>query len=174
MPNHRRRNSNRLDGYDYSLPGAYFVTIATYRRAALFGHNSAGEAILNDLGLIAQEEWRTTVELRREVRLDEFIIMPNHIHAILFIDEITLGERAAFIQTVGAHGRAPLQRRPRTLGSMIAAYKAATTRRIREHSKTPDLTVWQRNFYDRIIRDQLELDNVREYIHYNPLKLSEG
>ena len=115
-----------------------------------------------------------TAKMRKELRLDQFIVMPNHLHAILFIDEIASNQQELSIEVVEAHGRAPLHRKPRSLGSIVAAYKAASTRRISEILGAPDMKVWQRNYYDRVIRDQTDLEKIREYILYNPLKLSGG
>ncbi len=111
--------------------------------------------------------------MRKEIRLDQFVIMPDHLYAIVLIDELSSSSEPLSIGTVGAHGRAPQQRKPRSLSSFDAAYKAASTRQIRVHLQEPGLLVWQRNFFDRIIRNQLELDRIREYILYNPLKLWE-
>lgn len=170
----RRRNSNRLQGYDYSLPGAYFVTLVAKDRQPLFGELAGERVVLNRVGRIVREEWDVTARMRREIRIDQSVVMPNHFHAIVFIDDLRSGEQNEQGEAVGAHGRAPLHRRPRSLGSLVAAYKAATTRRIRDMTKNPDLVVWQRNYYDRIVRNQTELDSIREYILYNPLKLLEG
>lgn len=100
--------------------------------------------------------------------------MPNHMHAILFLDDPGVGQPDSSNGVVEAHGRAPLRRKPRTLGSLAAAYKATTTRRIRDVFKDKDLKAWHRNYYDHIIRNQIDLDTIREYITYNPLKLSSG
>ncbi|MEX2161067.1 MAG: transposase [Anaerolineales bacterium] len=148
------------------------------KRKPLFGVLEDEEIRLNEAGGTVAEEWQRSAALRPEISLDEFVVMPNHFHAILFINDsgelkpIEFGarrERGA----LGAHGRAPLHRNPRTLGSLVAAFKAATTRRIRDIVGIPDLLVWQRNYYDRIIRNQSELEKVREYILYNPLLLSQ-
>lgn len=170
----QRRNSNRLKDFDYSLPGAYFVTLVTQERKPLFGKVNNEDVILNEIGNLAKAEWIKTTEMRKEVRRDQFILMPNHLHAIIFIDYFGVNQPEYSTGEIRAHGRAPLRRRPRTLGSLVAAYKAATTRMIRGLFKDIELKVWQRNYYDHIIRDQIDLDNIREYITYNPLKLSSG
>jgi len=153
------------------MPGAYFVTLVSKDWKPIFGRLAGEVVVLNEVGKIARDEWVITAKMRKEVRLDQFTLMPNHLHAILFTDELGSGHQELQREVVGAHGRAPLQRKARTLASLIAAYKATTTRRIREITANFDLKVWQRNYYDRVIRDQIELDQTREYILYNPLKL---
>ena len=109
--NLHHRKSIRLKEYNYSLPGEYFITICTYKRDCLFGEIIRGEMHLNPLGLIVQEEWLKTQIIRPEIELDEFIIMPNHLHGIIVIKD----EPNSTIM-VGTHGRASLQRQPRSLG----------------------------------------------------------
>jgi len=160
---HHRR-SLRLPGYDYTREGAYFVTICTHHRACLFGEIVDDEMRLNGAGLMVQEEWLRSAEVRTEIELspDEFVVMPNHIHGIVWITE------------VGAHGRAPLQktlhRQPCSLASFIAGFKSITTKRINEHRATPGVSVWQRNYYEHIIRDDHALNQIREYIVNNPMQ----
>ncbi|MCW5876362.1 MAG: transposase [Anaerolineales bacterium] len=154
----------------------------TNERAPLFGKVHEDKVMLSALGELAQREWRLSAAMRQEIRLDEFVVMPDHFHAIVFIDDHDSRSGEPLKKTVGAHGRAPLQgdqakpqsRKPRSLGSLIAAYKAASTRVVRQHLENPDLKVWQRNYYDRVVRNQNELERIREYIAYNPLKLWEG
>lgn len=169
-----KRKSNRLRDYDYSSPGAYFVTLVARNRQSLFGKVLSDQIVLSEVGKIARAEWLRSVSMRKELRADEFIVMPDHFHAIVFFDDRSPAEQVLPIKAVGAHGRAPLHRRPRTLGSLIAAFKAASTRRAREEFRDPQLVLWQRNYHDRVIRNQTELDQIREYILYNPLKLWEG
>ena len=116
-----------------------------------------------DYGQIVQQEWPRTGEIRREVRLDEFVVMPNHLHGIVFIDAVVPATRRA-------HGRAPLRRGPRSLGSLIAGFKSAVTKRINIGRGTPRFPVWQRNYYEHVIRDENDLTRVCEYIGNNPLK----
>ena len=120
---------------------------------------------LNDLGRIVTDEWHRTPDIRREIALDAFVVMPNHIHGVLHIRDVGS-------PIVGADGRPPLQRMPRSLGSFVAGFKSITTKRINVLRDTPRLDVWQRNYYERIIRDDDELNRVREYIKNNPKKWS--
>jgi putative transposase len=161
---HHRR-SIRLRGCDYSHPGAYFVTLCTYGRDCLFGAVAGGTVRLNEYGLAARDEWLRSAGARAEIELDAFVVMPNHIHGIVVI---TGG--------VGATGRSPLHYvddRPRgpakrSLASFIGGYKPAVTRRINQMRDTPGARVWQRNYYERVIRDEDELARARGYVVDNP------
>nr|BCX01830.1 MAG: hypothetical protein KatS3mg041_1876 [Bacteroidota bacterium] len=166
-PEKHRRRSIRLKRYDYAQPGGYFVTICTYERAHLFGQVVDGEMVLNAFGRIVGEEWFRSAEIRAEIELypDEFVIMPNHIHGIVWIVETD----------VGAHGRAPLHngqlsRPPRSLGAFVAGFKSIVTKRINALRGTPGAPVWQRNYYEHIIRTEWALHAIRQYIADNPLR----
>jgi len=153
-----RRRSIRLPTYDYAQGGAYFVTICAYDRRCVFGRVIDGQAQVNEIGAIIEEEWFRSPIVRKIV-LDAFVVMPNHVHGIVFMD------------SVGATGRSPAPRSGPgrgSLGSFVGNFKAATTRRIRALSLTPDKPVWQRNYYEHIIRDDKSLDAIREYIENNP------
>jgi len=183
-PEKHHRRSIRLQGYDYSQPGAYFVTVCTRnkveahgRAPLLFGEVIDGEMVLNDYGHIVEEEWHRSVNIRREIRLDAFVVMPNHLHGIVIIQGDGVGAHGVGAHGVGAHGRAPLRgtsshlwRSPKSLGSFIAGYKSAVTKRINEMRKTPGVPVWQRNYYEHIVRDETELNRIREYIQTNPFR----
>ena len=191
-PTRHHRRSIRLRGYDYAQPGGYFVTICTYNREPLFGHVENGEMVLNEYGEMVRDEWFRSAEIRGEIELfpDEFVVMPNHIHGIVWIvktdEPAGYGENAR--PTVGAHGRAPtvvratgrspLQIPParprgpaaRSLGSFVAGLKSAVTKRINEIRGTPGAPVWQRNYYEHVIRNDDALNRIRAYIETNPLR----
>lgn len=97
--------------------------------------------------------------------------MPDHLHAILFIEELQLITQETNRPSVGAHGRAHLHRPPRSLGSLIAGFKAASTKQINRLRNVRGESIWQRNYHDRIIRNQSELERIREYTSNNPLAL---
>ena len=167
------RHSTRLDGYDYSLPGAYFITLVTHQQGCLFGKIVEGKIDLSTPGKIAWIEWFKSASVRNEIELneDEFVVMPNHVHGIVWIT--TSGSGLG----VRAHGRAPLQadhgafhRKPRSLSSFIAGYKASVTKQINQLRNTPGSPVWMRNYHDRIIRNDRELIALQEYIRDNPLR----
>jgi REP element-mobilizing transposase RayT len=163
----RHRRSIRLRGYDYAAKGAYFVTLVTFAREPIFGDISQGKMTLSALGEIATTEWIRSASIRQEIDLDDFVVMPNHLHAIVHIRDVV----------VGAHGHAPLRpvfasnmpiRTPRSLGSLVGGYKGAVTKRINLLRGAPGLEVWQRNYYERVIRDEAELNRIRQYILNNP------
>jgi len=183
MTLHRR--SIRLQHYDYSQAGAYFVTICAHARECLFGEIVDGAMILNDYGKIVEEEWLKSAEIRKELELDAYVIMPNHLHGIVLINNeggLTVGAsgRSPLTTDVRAHGRAPLRsdqpilhRKPRSLGSFIAGFKSATTKRLNISRNTPSFAVWQRNYYEHIIRDEIDLNRIREYVQHNPVRWAE-
>ena len=151
------RRSIRLKGYDYSQSGAYFVTICTHNRGLLFEEEEVKK--------ILDKEWLNTGGIRQNVILDEFVVMPNHLHGIIMI-----------IQGVGAYCDTPLQNRfkspSKTVGAIIRGFKSTTTRQINLFHNTPGIPIWQRNYYDHIVRNEDEMNKIREYIRNNPLKWS--
>jgi len=160
------RRSIRLKDFDYSQSGGYFITIVTYQRECLFGEIVDGEMRISPFGKIAHDEWFKTKELRSNVELweDEFVIMPNHIHGIVWIKSN---------DNIGAERRsAPT--RPRvvsgSLGAIIRAYKSAVTFAINEMRATRGVPVWQRNYYEHIVRNQNELEQIYKYIQFNPIQ----
>ncbi|HLD93900.1 MAG TPA: hypothetical protein VI703_06835 [Anaerolineales bacterium] len=141
-----KKSSNRLPKYDYSQPGGYFKTRVTLGRRPLFGQLSGETIQLSPTGEIVRTEWIRTGELRQDITLDEYVIMPNHFHAILFIREQLLVPKQAT-----AHSSAQLRRQPHSLGSIVAGFKSAA-------SRSAGQSLWQRNYFDRIIRDEEELN----------------
>jgi putative transposase len=141
---------------------------------------------LNEYGIIVREEWFRSGEIRNEITLDGFIVMPNHFHGIIVIDhhvgaDGVRPESAVRLENLGqttaetrAHGnegarRAPL-RGPKSLGSFVARFKSAVTKRINHLRDNPGCPVWQRNYFERVIRDDRELAATREYIANNPVR----
>jgi REP element-mobilizing transposase RayT len=186
-PNIHHRKSIRLKGYDYTQPGAYFVTFCTYQRDEIFGEIINGEMKLSALGEIASEEWLRSAEIRKEIRLfaNEFVLMPNHGHGIVWIVDPAVGADGVRPNMERAHAmrpdaqnqdirrehldarRASLRRAPRSLGSFMAGFKASVTSHARHELNMTG--IWQRNYYDHIIRNDRELSNIRWYILNNPL-----
>lgn len=170
LSRHRRR-SIRLQGYDYSRTGAYFVTICTRDRECLFGDVVADKLLLNGFGEIVREEWFRGAQLRPYLRLtaDEYVVMPNHVHGILWIvdDFLDPAARARPQGPVIEQFGKPV---PSSIPTIIRAFKAATTRRINAVRSTPQMSVWQRNYYEHVIRDEDSLRRVREYIAQNPTR----
>ena len=181
----QNRRSIRLHGYDYSRKGAYFITLCAKNRQCLFGKIADDKMVLNEYGKIVQDEWMESSKIRKEIKLDYFIVMPNHIHGIIFITNRNTPLRSTDANDVGAtppnggtsrpappQAESPPPRgpKPKSLGSFVAGFKSIATRRINELRKTPGVSVWQRNYYDHIIRNENELHQIREYIVNNPAK----
>ena len=190
-PARHHRRSIRLRGYDYTAAAGYFITICTHDQEPIFGEIVGKRMRLNAFGEIAWAEWFNTAAVRPYVRLygDEFVVMPNHVHGIIWIvgddDDDGRGGRTSAGATRrvappnGADpittGVVPATTRPNgpppaSIGAIIAQYKSIVTKRINEIRTTPGATVWQRNYYDHIIRNEEECCRIREYIVTNPLR----
>jgi putative transposase len=170
MPFNHHRRSIRLPKYDYASDGAYFVTSCAHDRNCLFGKIANDQMVLNECGKIVKTEWLQSSEMRREIELDFFVVMPNHFHGIVFLrgdDNSRKGDRPV----------APTTRQPgpppKSIGALIAGFKSAVTKRINESHQTPGMSVWQRNHYEHIIRDDDDLNRIREYIINKPAKWAE-
>ena len=147
MPIHHKRI--RLRQFDYSTPGTYFVTVVVLNRECSLGAVDSGMVALSDFGQIAADSWRWLGANYSYVELDEFAIMPNHLHALLTVrDE-------------------KVKRMP--LGKLIGAFKTLSTRDINLLRDLPGKKFWQDEFYEHIIRDDNDLKQTREYIRFNPL-----
>lgn len=166
-PGKHHRRSIRLKGYDYTGSGAYYVTIVTHRRACLFGEIVNGEMRLSEVGRITEACWRAIREHFPQAELGAFVVMPNHIHGILI-----LHGHAAESPHVGAQHVAPLHGPsprviPGSVGAIVRAYKSSVTRQIVQHRGGAPV-IWQRNYYEHIIRDERDHQNVYNYILANP------
>ncbi len=159
-PEKHHRGSIRLRGYDYSQQGAYFVTICAQNGECLFGEVVDGKMQLNECGNIVQEFWNRITMRFSNVRVDVHIVMPNHIHGIIVIADKCRG------------GVSPPQKK-RTLGQIVAYFKYQSTKEILNTPQcgcSTGTTIWQRNYYEHIIRNQEDLNQIRQYIMKNPLK----
>jgi len=164
-PAKHHRQSIRLKGYDYTTTGMYFITVCVYQRQCLFGELINSDMRLNQCGEIIVNEWSRSQLIRQEIELDSWVIMPNHFHGIVVINS-----------NVGANGYSPpqphdnsFQMKPRSLSSLMAGFKSVTTKQINILRNSPGLPVWQRNYYDHIIRNEESLTKIRQYILDNPL-----
>jgi putative transposase len=160
------RKSIRLKGYDYAQEGLYFITICCQDRAHLFGEIMNGEMILNDCGEIAQNCWLEIPEHFPNVELHEFVIMPNHVHGIIEIKYKSIISNVTTETTVGANNHSPLRSPSKTIGSMVRGVKIGVTKWMRQNTNIYD--VWQRNYYDNIIRNDQSYQRISNYIRNNP------
>ena len=161
-PEKHGRRSIRLPNYDYSGAGLYFVTICTCNRICLLGEIVKGEMRLNGSGRVVRAKWENIPRNFPDVEMDAFVVMPNHLHGIIVITGDPLGEAPA----------PPLQYPPsgppgRSVGSIVGSYKSAVTKRINAIRGTRGKSVWQRNYYEQIIRNEAHLNRVRQYIDDN-------
>ncbi len=171
-PDRHHRRSIRLKDYNYTQAGAYFVTVCTYQRESVFGDVAGEQMRLNEYGCLTQDEWLRTASVRPYVALDQFVIMPNHIHGIIVItDPVGATRRVAPTTVVAAAGRGtPRGPASGSIGAVIGQFKSLTARRINKLRETPGTPVWQRNYYEHIIRDESSLDQIRQYILDNPAR----
>ena len=159
-PDRQRRPSLRLKGYDYSRAGAYFVTLCAMNRELFFlDENTRG---------IAEQCWREIPSHFPAVQLDEWVVMPNHLHGIVVLDLRRGVPWNAPTKSKHANPFSAISPRPRTLSVIIRAYKASVTLRCRRLG-VPAFG-WQRSYHERIIRDEYELNRIRRYIAENPSK----
>ena len=163
---HRRR-SIRLPGYDYSQPGLYFVTICTQNKKCFFGKIENGIVHPNRYGKIILEQWEWLEKQYPYIKLDMWILMPDHLHAIIYIkhQNFTMdccrgGSRTA--PTSGGIKR-------KTLGRLIGAFKTISTKHINHLRNSTGSKLWQRGYYERIIRNEREYYAIRKYITDNPI-----
>ena len=178
---HNRR-SNRLQGYDYSETGSYFITICTYKKKHLFGEIVNSEMKLNLLGRYAYNQWKQIPQRFGNVKLDEFVIMPNHIHGIIEIrsgrgegleNETLEGNPRLFSNPSPLHDDQSLQFKgtvPGSIGAIIQNYKSGTSRKINAMPGMKNTKIWQINYYDHIIRDEQDYFRIVDYIRSNPSK----
>ena len=162
-----QRRSIRLKDYDYSPEGAYFVTICTHRHNCLFGEIVDSAMMLNAFGEIVHDEWIRTAIARPNVTIDTFIVMPNHLHGIIIINEYNIrrGDLAGRPYTPIPHGPPS-----NSISAMVGQFKSLATKHINALRGTPGTRVWQRNYYEHVIRNEDDLNEIRQYILDNPVK----
>ena len=158
------RHSLRLKKYSYSMPGAYFITICTYRKENLLGQIIDGKLELNVLGKMTEREWLKTFQIRKNIQLDEYVIMPNHFHGIIILADCKGTMHPA--PTYESFGK-PI---PGSIPTIIRMFKSAVTRGIKQLGSPFFYSIWQRNYYEHIIRNENELNCIRKYILENPLR----
>jgi putative transposase len=169
---HHRR-SIRLPAYDYAQPGAYFVTICSQNRECLFGDVINGEMILNQRGEMVERTWRELAEHYSGVEVDAFVVMPNHVHGIIVL--VGAGPVGAGPRACPDSGRPQGVAPTMSLADVVHRFKSLTTTRYRRGVLQDGWQpfagrLWQRNYYEHIIRDEEELGRIRQYIIDNPAR----
>jgi REP element-mobilizing transposase RayT len=150
------RSSIRLKGYDYSQAGGYFVTVCTQDRKCLLGKVVNRKSKLNEFGKIVESVWLDLPKHHRHIELDSFVVMPNPVHGVIII--------------VGAGFKPAPTKNPHPLPEIVPSFKTFSSRRINQMRVTPGVTVWRRNYYENIIRNEDELNRIRESIIENSLQ----
>ena len=171
-PNKHHRRSIRLKEYDYASPGAYFVTICVRRHECVLGSVVGGEVVVNEAGQVAETQWRGLPRHYPHVELDAFVVMPNHVHRIITL----IADRSLVGAGFGAESLppsespskpAPTQKR-HPLSEIVRGFKTFSARRINVMRGTRGQPFWQRNYYERVTRNERELAAIRDYIAQNP------
>ncbi len=209
----KRINSLRLPNYDYSLPGAYFITLCTQNRLHVFGHISDGKMILNEFGKIVEAVWINLPNHYPNMACGEFVVMPNHVHAVVILKpighmkggfenpenakakegrfqtcpnqeenhETAMGGFQSYPKKTSRAAKGEFQTRPNTkktthpnkihgIPEIVRALKTFSARKINECRNSPGVSVWHRNYWERIVRNERALQAVNRYIQNNPLK----
>jgi REP element-mobilizing transposase RayT len=166
-----------VQGYDYTQAGAYFITICTRDRECLLGKVVNGEVQLNDTGRLVESVWLQTATVRPNIDLDAFVVMPNHFHAIFFIHESPglpgATHRVAPTKNYSSSADKPCRpagSKPRSVGAVMAQFKSLVTKRIHNTRQYRCGSIWQRNYYEHVIRDEESLNRIREYIFTNAVR----
>jgi REP element-mobilizing transposase RayT len=167
------RRSLRLNKFDYSKPGKYFITICTSYYERLFGHVEYGRMILNKYGSIANEFWLEIPKHFDNATIDEFIVMPNHLHGIIILNDKNI-RRDTACRVPASHDETKQIERfgkptKNTIPTIIRSYKSAVTKQINILRKSPGFSVWQKNYYEHIIRNDKEYHLIKDYIINNPV-----
>lgn len=194
LPNHSDRNfieqamtdkfqnkynthSHRMPGWDYAGNGFYFITLVTQNRQCTLGEIVNGEMILSETGQIVKNEWLQSFEIRDELILHQWAIMPNHIHAIVELIDIHVTPHGTHVRPDQSVGRVIAQRKPKSISSFMAGFKSAVTKKIDDYIDSENLGIpkynrshhfWQPNYHDHVIRDEQEYQRIDNYIVNNP------
>jgi putative transposase len=163
-----RRRPVRLKRYDYSEPGAYFVTIRAHRQACLFGEVRDAGMRQSDNDRIVQGCWDDLPRHYLQVHIDSFVVMPNHVHGIIVLNETAAGADLRPAPTESGTGF-----RRHGVPEIVRAFKSFSAPRINELRNMVGERVWQRGYYERVVRNEDELNRIRQYIAENPLRWSE-
>ena len=161
-----RRRATRLQDYDYCQSGFYFVTICVQHRKCIFGTMIDGKMQLNELGNIVTEYWNHIPQHFSSVEIGDYVIMPNHIHGIIALNDV--GTRSP--RPKNSNKELTDNTSSPSLGKIIAYFKYQSTKHINQYHNTPGTRIWQRNYHDHVIRDNIDLQRLRQYIQSNPMK----
>ena len=176
-PNKHHRRSIRLPGYDYRQPGAYFVTICAYQRQCVFGDVVDGQMVLNQYGMIVADTYQWLCDHYSYLHTDEWLVMPNHFHAIMVITDQSRTDndkprRGVSRNAPTTRNAITINKQRKPLGRLIGAFKTVSTKKINTLRDAPGTKLWQRNYYEHIIRNQDAMDKIRNYIVNNPVSWS--
>ena len=179
-----RSESHRLKDWDYSKPSIYFITICTQERVYLFGEINEGVLLLNENGIILENEIQKSIEIRKNMIFHNYVIMPNHIHfliEIINIENVYIVDTHSsaysnnnnidknIINNTNTHSSAYLRRMPKSISSFITIFKSVTTKQINDLRKTPNEKIWQNNYHDHIVRNEKSFSDISNYIENNPV-----
>lgn len=172
------RQSKRLQGYDYSSPGYYFVTIVSHNRLPIFGEIIQDQIQLSYIGKIVVDCWLEIPKHFQSVTLDEYVVMPNHFHSIVNIiehqnvgarHEASSFRRQASLYSTNDQNPKPKGSPPKSLSAIIGSFKSEATKRIHKAGLIKDQNIWQRNYYEHVIQDDEDYQRIVEYIRFNPI-----
>lgn len=185
--NKYRSESHRLKDWNYAIPSVYFITICTQEKLYLFGEIKEGILILNENGIIVENEINKSIDIRKNMVFHNYVIMPNHVHFLIEILNVDTQDvdtqdvdthSSAYNNnnktnidnnTIHTHSRAYLRRMPKSISSFVAIFKSVTTKQINDLRKTPHEKIWQNNYHDHIVRDENSFNHIATYIDNNPL-----
>jgi len=171
-PEIHHRKSIRLKEYDYSQAGYYFVTICTHRREHLFGQVNDGNMVINEIGNLVVKNLLDLPDRFKNMEIDANIIMPNHLHAIIILKEQKNVGLELALPKEEDNNKPKIQDRASsapTIPKIVQVFKSLSTIEINKKRNISGVMVWQRNYYEHIIRNDKELFEIRKYIEYNPL-----
>ncbi len=160
----RHRKNIRLEDYDYSSPGFYFVTIVSYKRKNNFGEIIDGEIKLNSLGMIVEKTWQEIPQHFPYIEVDSYVVMPNHFHGIVIIKEVGARHKVSRNEDSAE----PLQMETQPLGVIVRSFKSTVTKSAHDLGLFVGEKIWQRNYYEHIIRDEDDYQQIVDYVASNP------
>ncbi|MDD5088031.1 MAG: transposase [bacterium] len=160
--------STRLPHYDYAASGTYFLTLCIHNKECFLGEVGDGSVHLSEYGRIVEREWRHSAEIRKELNVGDFIVMPNHLHGIVLLRENNEAHCRAALPDV--YRRSSRERESHSISSFVAGFKAYTTKLVNELRKAPGTRLWQPNYFEHVIRNADQFSRACNYIRTNPLR----